>query len=538
MAYKFQLGAAKLGGSLTAQGLDASDLDISNVQNIAVESISSDTTAGTIVAKDELQMSGTQALQFGDSTVAISAPSLGNLDIKASGSGKTDMYVGSKLALSIQPTIVEVKDMDLKMSASAKAIFGHADAYITDSGSHAGEMLIHYAAAQKLEFWNGNDKRAMFDNISSQFFGDLSSSAKVIAAGDISGSNGIHVKDASGLVQPVGGLSNNNGKLQVLTANGVFINPTGDVSIKKDTTPGGNKQIDALSIDLNGLKFLATASYFSASLADGLHIKGTSLPNSVLVNSAITINGTSTSLGGTYTMQALTSSGAGGLEMSSYNGSSPVSNLAIKLSSADALETTVSGLDLKPTIAGPRTFSNNVTINGDLVVLGSTFSASVGTLIVEDSNITVGDGLAAADGSGLTFGSTGQQHYLQIADSVTTLSSSLALKAPSFIGNGSQLTNVAASYVVENSVKFSTNHTANFATHQVFLADSTSPLTLTLAAANTAQNRSIKIKNVNTGILTVDANGAETIEGAQTILLETLGAAVTLWSDGTEWLVF
>jgi hypothetical protein len=52
MAYKFQLGAAKLGGKVTAAGLDAGDADIDNVADIAVASISADGSDITVVATD------------------------------------------------------------------------------------------------------------------------------------------------------------------------------------------------------------------------------------------------------------------------------------------------------------------------------------------------------------------------------------------------------------------------------------------------------------------------------------------------------
>ena len=74
--------------------------------------------------------------------------------------------------------------------------------------------------------------------------------------------------------------------------------------------------------------------------------------------------------------------------------------------SNDALEIVAGeGLDLKSTIAGNRTFSDDITIGGDLIVLGNTFSASVGTLLVEDALITIADGAAAlANGQGFEVG--------------------------------------------------------------------------------------------------------------------------------------
>jgi hypothetical protein len=76
----------------------------------------------------------------------------------------------------------------------------------------------------------------------------------------------------------------------------------------------------------------------------------------------------------------------------------------LKLSGSDALAVDASGLFLKSTIAGDRTFSNNVVISGDLTVNGSQTILNVATLEIEDDHILVGKGntsLADADGSGI-----------------------------------------------------------------------------------------------------------------------------------------
>lgn len=103
----------------------------------------------------------------------------------------------------------------------------------------------------------------------------------------------------------------------------------------------------------------------------------------------------------------------------------------------DALEIGADGLYLKTQIDGARTFSNDVTINGDLVVLGNTFSASVGQLLVEDALITIADGAPALTaGQGFEVGS--DLASFKVGDGSATNSafvSSLELKASSMIAN-------------------------------------------------------------------------------------------------------
>jgi hypothetical protein len=76
----------------------------------------------------------------------------------------------------------------------------------------------------------------------------------------------------------------------------------------------------------------------------------------------------------------------------------------LKLSGSDALAVDASGLFLKSTIAGDRTFSNDVVISGNLTVNGAQTILNTSVLEVEDDHILIGKGntsLADADGSGI-----------------------------------------------------------------------------------------------------------------------------------------
>lgn len=85
------------------------------------------------------------------------------------------------------------------------------------------------------------------------------------------------------------------------------------------------------------------------------------------------------------------------------------------------------------------------------------------------------------------------------------------------------------------------NYNISLSDHTV-LADSASPITFTLPAAASAYNSAIgagqeyHIKNIGAGLLTVDANGSETIDGAAS---QVLGAwdAVTVRCNGAAWFI-
>ena len=69
------------------------------------------------------------------------------------------------------------------------------------------------------------------------------------------------------------------------------------------------------------------------------------------------------------------------------------------------------------------------------------------------------------------------------------------------------------------------------------LCDSSSNITITLPQATINTNRQYKIKNINTGVVTIDANESETIDGQLTTTINNKYDAITLICDGTQWFI-
>ena len=69
------------------------------------------------------------------------------------------------------------------------------------------------------------------------------------------------------------------------------------------------------------------------------------------------------------------------------------------------------------------------------------------------------------------------------------------------------------------------------------LCNSTSAFTVTLPTAASYAGRDLTIKNINTGVITIDGNGAETIDGSATLTLATQWSSATLYSTGTSWII-
>jgi hypothetical protein len=86
---------------------------------------------------------------------------------------------------------------------------------------------------------------------------------------------------------------------------------------------------DILDLDLDGASL--------SKSGDGLRVAAGGVANAMLENSSITINGTATALGGSYTADSLSVAADSGLSMTAYNGNGAVSDLAISVDNLDEL---------------------------------------------------------------------------------------------------------------------------------------------------------------------------------------------------------
>jgi hypothetical protein len=79
---------------------------------------------------------------------------------------------------------------------------------------------------------------------------------------------------------------------------------------------------------------------------------------------------------------------------------------------------------------------------------------------------------------------------------------------------------------------------ANYTTtYGEFVICTANTFTVTLPTAVGAQGRVIDVKNIGTGVITVDGAGTETIDGALTYSLLVQYQSVTLLSDGSNWVI-
>jgi hypothetical protein len=103
---------------------------------------------------------------------------------------------------------------------------------------------------------------------------------------------------------------------------------------------------------------------------------------------------------------------------------------------------------------------------------------------------------------------------------------------------------------IQNILDQSNMVSVNAATYSLLVTDgilhvlytTTGAVTITLPTAQAVANRRIVIKdaagNAVTNNITVQTGGSELIDGAATAVISTNYAAISLYSDGTNWFIY
>jgi hypothetical protein len=223
------------------------------------------------------------------------------------------------------------------------------------------------------------------------------------------------------------------------------------------------------------------------------------------------------------------------IDMAFNSGNGQVS--ADVLVDGDAMQVVAGGVSLKSTIAGNRTFSNDVIVQGDLQVEGALTYLDTVNLAVKDALITVGSGSAAFTADhGVEFGAmNGGWASLKTAadiddgaDTVPGFVFSHAVKASRFYGE-------LAGTIVENIQTLSVAGAIDSDLGTQILLSHSAAQSFSLPAAADMKGLILKIKRIGVAESTITPAGAETIEGGSSIKLESVGAAVSIISDGSNY---
>ena len=528
MAYKFQLGAAKLSGSVQSTGaLSGSSVSGSAVADQFAAAVVSQIDNAEIPAA-KIAATDSQILVGDGAGKAVSVAMSG--DITIDNLGATTIGATKVLAGMLNNNVISAQN-----EASIADLDNDDEMFVSDGGTL---------------------KKVGVDSLRSHYFGQISGDATATGAGAL--------------------------------------------TIANDAVEG---------------------TMLSASVADGSTMELSSDSLSVLkVPNAITHGN--------------------GIAALSYDGSA-ARTIQLQISGGagnTALLVDAGGIDLKATIGGQRTFSDtltmqqsasisgDLTVSGQLVVLGDTFSASVGTLKIEDSLITVADNAIQLDaGQGFEVGNdlasfkvgtaaSGQDAFVSSlrlkashfhgalvgnADSATQLQnaqniggvsfngsaaivpqtidiadeestdaerlvmfadadgaqrpkndgdfkynpSTGALSSTKFIGDGSELTGVVAAASQLSVAAKTADYTLDETSETVVLGNANGgEIDFTLPAASGKTGVMFQIKKIDSSSNKVQIKPAsgESLEfvNNQILALETQGAAVSVMCDGTAWFIF
>lgn len=457
MAYKFQLGKAKLSGSI-------------------------ELTQQLKVASGGLSITGSVALDAGE----INTAELADLSVTVDKLGAEAVETAKIKALNVTAAKLAV---DAVETAKIKdgAVTNVKLAFNTISGKQLGTNLDSLSAAV-----NGGLSTFTYDGS-----GAIAISLSASVAGDGLGySSGVISVQATGVVEVYSDKLRIN---QSLAGQGL--------GTAVDATAGLTK----LNVTYGSGSNTAVQGNSSWSITGGNGLTGDA--------SGVLGSGISSTL----------AVGAGdGITVSA-------NAVSVQLSSSNALSLDAGGVDLRGTIAGSRIFSNDLTVEGNLYVNGGTFSASVGTLLIQDSNIVIADGAPALSASqGFTIGGGAGFATFQVGDGSSTNTafvSSLELKASKFIG--------AVEGAVAETVE--TLSTSAVAAASIVLCDAVSAgFTVTLPSAVGKSGQFIKVKKIDNteNAVVIDANGSETIDGVLTVTIDSPFAGLMLVSNNSNWFIF
>ena len=540
MAYKFQIGRARLSGSVIAE------------EGVLTDDGADITSDNDIYASVDIE-AGNQLRALGDLYVATTSMQIGNAafgaDVAVTGAVSAAELSGAleyKLGAGNGITMTDWRngaDGTIALDASyAKGLLS-ADGDLVDYNSSTGAISTN--ASNFSASWDvkmaAADTDALAEGSTNLYYLDSRARAALSDADviDYNSSTGVIGIDASAMTSSIEVAAQayfSGGNMIDISAAGVvsvnaaeFSGSWDDVLATKDT--------DDLSEGSTNLYYTDARARAALSVTDAGGDGSLTYNNSTGV---FTYTGPSASEVRTHLSVADTNS----IDMSYSGGQFSADLILSGAASNDALEITADGLDLKDEIFGARTFRDAVTINGDLVVLGNTFSASVGQLLVEDALITIADGAPAlANGQGFEVGANLASFKVDTAvtfdiGAEAAFDSSLPIQAPHMKADTfhGELVGTMKMDVVPKVAADTDLDAGKVNKYENLAAGDADSIALPSGAAK-GQMVYLKMGDVPDGAyLEVTATD---IDGVSSIYLESPNAAVTFICNGSDnWMVF
>jgi len=595
MAYKFQLGQAKLSGSIvqtdgttTLLGLDNSEANISNVGDVALDSISADSGL-SVDLNTSLQVSGASYIMFRDTTQSISSPSAGTLEVDADTSITLKKEGNSRLVIDNAGVTVSDGLIDFDVAS-----------HDGTNGLKLGGTLVTATAAE-INYLNGADSSisslVLPDNTTISTFGaslvdDADASAARTTLGVVIGTD-VQAYDAQ--LADIAGLEVTDGN--IIVGNGSNFVAESGATARTSLGLGTGDNVQFAQITGSAIALLSAAGIAGEGLDDNSGVLDVSVDGSSIEISSnslqVAAGGiTNDMLAGSIANAKLANSsitltqgaGMGALGAVSLGGSITVAVDGV-LEDLDTLgAATADGEFIVATGAGAFAYESGntartslglgtgdsptftgLTLSGDLIVNGTQTIINSTAVEIADKNILLASGSAdgtAANGAGLTIeGPEVQWKYatngLNTAAANASASGDIWIASGSsdlvdiqaanfygtFVGDGAELTGVVSTAVQEQVATKTADYTLDNTSETVVLADASSNgVTLTLpAAASGLAGTMFRVKRIDDVVantVSVAPNGSDNLEFANSsVTLDSQGAAINIICNGSAWFI-
>jgi len=587
MAYKFQLGAARLSGSVVQEGdvtaessqLNAATIDLDDASGIAgagLEDQSGDLgiadlgvtnamLAGNIASSKlaELNAFDTGDLAEGSNLYytqarfdsALAAKDTGDLaegsnlyytqarfDAALAAKDTGDLSEGSNLYFTDARARAAVSVTDNGGDGSLS--YDSSTGVISYTGPSAAEVRAHLSGGEMIDFASG--EMAINSSEFSASAQDVidASAANVRAHFSVADSTSVDMSLTSGEISAV-----------------VLVD---DSSIEIDATNG--VQVKALGVTnamlagaIASSKIAELNAFDTADLAEGSNLYYTDARSRAAVS--VTDNGGDGSLSYDSSTGVISYTGPSSAEVRAHLAAADTTSIdmsynsstgefsGVALVDSDALEVVAGGISLKSSIAGARTFQSDVTVSGDLTVAGALTYVNTTNLAISDALITVGSGSSAfAVDYGLEFGAIGsgwasiktaQENIDDQAGDEDIFKFSHPVSASMMVTEVLSAENIYGDLegsIIE-SVQTITAGSQFADQNQQILCNFASDDNLSLPSPSAMEGKVYKFKKIGNGNVEIRPNGSETIDGASSILLESPYAGVSIISDGNNYFV-
>jgi hypothetical protein len=535
MAYKFQLGAAKLSGSI--EQTDGSSIKAQTelqIGSVAVDETELGILEGATVTTAELNYLDHDDLEAAD-LVKLAAITATAAEINDLAGNDVDASDFTKLA-AITATAAEINDLaGNAVDASdftklSEVTAGSAQLNLLDSY----EAAVANVASHNMVFHDGTKfKQESLEDYATAIAGDaLAATSGVLA---------VQVDDSS--------IETDSDALRVKAAGITNAMLSGSITAEKLATGAGltdnagalEAAVDDSSIEKTGGTLNVKALGVTNAMLAG------SIANAKLSNSSVSFGGVSLALGASDATPAFDLQDA-----SAYPGDSSLVTVgALSAGSIASGFGAINNGSSAITTTGTGSFGK-VVISGDLEVSGEMTYIDTNNLRVSDAKVVFADGaLALAAGQGFYIGSDAGDASQKASFAVDLdidgagldgFTSSLPIKAASFHGDGSNLTGLTSDAIKMSVVTKADSETFEIDKINIF-ADLSADASVALPASNNdnvGKSMYIKAKAFSNGAgIIISAPSGATIDGEAAILLESPYAAIRLvYVANNDWRVF